>query len=257
MGAWSTNQLTHWLNLRLTYPRYLTPLIPLAGIDVYSAYRTYVTIVLNDVLLLIIKFTIMANATSAPQVVNVPVVETVETPVVNAVPAIDNSKRIPTTKADREFGFPEVANPARIVAVAVGLISAMRLIVQPTVNEDNEVVRQGLMLVTITRGTTILTATIGTAYLGAIEGLTGKDGLGKSVRFSYEICKEGLTTYEDNGELHYHGVNGNRIIELNPMDSSSYLEYLMAEERTANINMIMDGAKQGVDMSALVAYLKG
>jgi hypothetical protein len=35
------------------------------------------------------------------------------------------------------------------------------------------------------------------------------------------------------------------------------MEYLLAEQRTADIDMIVKGAQSGADMSALVAYLKG
>jgi len=184
---------------------------------------------------------------------NIIIVEGTEVPVV----AIDNTNRKPTTKADNLYGFPTVANPAKVVKIAVGLISAMRLIVQPVLDDNQEVVKQGIMLLTITKGTDIFTGTIGTAYLGAIEGLVGKDGLGKSIRYAYEICKLGVTTYEDADGLHFHGVNGNRITELNPMDTASYMEYLLAEQRSIDIDMIMTGAKAGVDMSAVVAYLKG
>lgn len=179
----------------------------------------------------------------------VAIVETVVAPVI----VIDNTARKPITKADTVYGFPSSINPARIVKDAVGLISAMRLIVQPTKDDSGEVVKQGIMLVTVTKGTTIVTATIGTAYLGAIEGLK----LGSSIRYSFESCKLGATTYEDNNGLHFHGVNGNRITELNPMDTSSYMEYLLAEQRTADIDMIVKGAQAGTDMSAVVAYLKG
>lgn len=193
------------------------------------------------------------NAQIEEEVNNVVVVDEVVVPVV----AIDNTTRRPITKADSTYGFPTAANAARIIKDAVGLISAMRLIVQPTFDDAGDVVKQGIMLVTISKGTNIVTATIGTAYLGAIEGLTGKDGLGKSIRYSYEVCKLGVTTYEDSDGLHFHGVNGNRITELNPMDTSSYMEYLLAEQRTADIDMIVKGAQAGTDMSALVAYLKG
>ena len=77
------------------------------------------------------------------QVIDAPVV-TVDALVETVVVAIDNTTRKATTKADATYGFPTVANTAKIIKDAVGLISAMRLIVQPTFDENDEVVKQHL-----------------------------------------------------------------------------------------------------------------
>ena len=190
----------------------------------------------------------MSKETIAPSVV----VEEVVVPVV----AIDNTGRVPSTSADKAYGFPTVANPAKISKRLVGIISAKRYIVAPTLDDNNEVVKQGIVLITIMKGTKEIKATIGSAYLGAIEGL-GADCAGKHVSCLYEMCELGVTTYEDATGLHFHGVNGNRITEISPMDESAYTSYLLAEEHERNIGIFTNPENKGMDLSALAMYLKG
>ena len=185
----------------------------------------------------------MTTPTIAPEVVAPEVVAPVVAPVV---------ARVPKTKADAQYGFPTVALPCN-TSTFLGIIAASRVIVQPVLDATGAVVKQGIVLLTIRRGSAKIQATIGTAYLGAIESFVNGH-LDKSVEVSFEVCVDGKTTYEDVDGLHFHGINGNRITAIDELSASAYISALMEDQRAADMKLLKDA---GADISALVAYLKG
>lgn len=160
--------------------------------------------------------------------------------------------RVPKTAADTKFGFPTVELLPN-QGTFLGIIAASRVIVQPTVDATGAVTKQGIVLLTIRKGSKKFQATIGTAFLGAIESF--KDGhLDKAVEVSFEVCVEGKSTYNDEDGLHFHGINGNRTLTIEELSPSAYMSALMEEQRVSDLALLKDA---GCDISDLVAYLKG
>lgn len=136
----------------------------------------------------------------------------------------------------------------------VGIVSASRTIVQPETNNSGSVVKQGLVLLTIRSGLRKVKVTIGTAFLLSVDAF--KDGINdKAVEIEYEECIKNVTTYADkDGEIKLHTFTGNRIVTIEPLSDSAYIDHRLASEKQANINLITSASGNA---SALVDYLRG
>lgn len=136
-----------------------------------------------------------------------------------------------------------------------GIVSASRTIVEPTIDTNGEVTKQGLVIITARQGDKKVTFSIGTAFLGAIDAFKNIGIIDQSIEVEYENCIKDVTTYEDaDNNPVKHTFTGKRVVTLEPMGEASYVAYCIAEEKRANLALLKDF---GATTSDMVAYLTG
>ena len=166
-------------------------------------------------------------------------------PVVEETNAVVNEE--PT--ADAPALFPEGAQ-----GEFVGIISTSRTLAAATMTGGVQT-RQALLLLTIRRGKDKFQCSVGADIIGAREEFATDGFRGKAVEVTYEVCIKGVTGYEDKeGKRHAHSFTGNRVVNVEPMDEQSYMDYMMFDRDERNVTLVANCANNA---AAVAAYLNG